>query len=276
MLRILLAIVAPIMFTSCSSMMYYPQPHKFYDPAKFNMKFEEVRFANKDGEKIHGWWFESKTQPAKGTWVFFHGNAENISTHFLALSWLPEAGYNYFIFDYPGYGESEGKPSPYANVSTGEAALQWVHDNKDKNPLIVYGQSMGGIVAMRTAIEMKNKIPMRILMVDGTFPSFQRIAKDKLSTSWITWLFQPLAYLVLSDRWAPDLEEISPLPLLVLHGEKDNVIEIENGQRIFAEAKEPKAFIAVPEGAHNNLFWVAERKYREPILKKMDELAPKP
>lgn len=266
---------ALLFLTGCSSLLYYPHTKKYYDPAKFNLKMEEVYFANQDGQKIHGWWFPAKNQPAKGTWVYFHGNAENITTHFLALSWLPEAGYNYFIFDYPGYGDSEGKPTPYANVSTGEAALQWVHDNKDPSPLIVYGQSMGGIVSMRTVIEMKDKIPMRALIVDGTFSSFQRIARKKLAMSAWTWLLQPLAYLTLSDRWAPDVEKISPIPLIVMHGEKDYVIEIEHGERIFADAKEPKAWIQVPEGQHGNLFWVAERQYREPILKKLDEIAPK-
>ena len=254
--------------------MYYPRKERFYDPAKFNITFEEVRFTDKNNQKLHGWWFPTREKNPKGTWVYFHGNAENITTHFLSVSWLPEAGYNYFIFDYPGYGESEGDPSPADNVAAGIAAIEWVRDNKDKSPLVIYGQSMGGIVAMRTAIELKDKIPLRVLIADGTFPSFQRIARKKLGQHWLTWLFQPLAYLTLSDSWAPDVEKVSPLPLVVMHGEQDKVIEIEHGQRIFSDAKEPKAFITVPEGAHNNLFWVAERKYRDVLLSKIDEIAP--
>jgi alpha-beta hydrolase superfamily lysophospholipase len=267
-------IAVPFALMACSSLMYYPRKDLIVDPAKYNLSREDVYFTNSENQKIHAWWFASKQKPAKGTWIFFHGNAENISTHFLALSWLPEAGYNYLIWDYPGYGESEGEPDPYHNVISGNAALEWVHQNKDPNPLIVYGQSMGGIVAMRTVIEMKDKIPIRIMIADGTFSSFQRIARKKLAQHWLTWLAQPLAYVTLSDRWAPDVDRISPVPLLVLHGDQDHVIEPEHGERIFADAKEPKGFIRVPDGSHGNLFWVADRKYRVPILDEMEKLAP--
>ncbi len=253
--------------------MYYPQVRQYVDPTKFNLKPEEVFFKNKEGQKLHGWWFQSSAKVAKGTWVFFHGNAENLSSHFLSLSWLPDEGYNYFIFDYPGYGKSEGKPDPYHNVISGNAALEWVHQNKDSNPLIVYGQSMGSIIAMRTAIEMKNKIPILIVVADGSFSSFQRIARKKLSQHWLTWLSQPFVYLLLSDRWAPDVEDISPTPLLVIHGEKDLVIEPEHGKRVFKDAKEPKAYLSFPEGGHGNLFWVADKAYRKTVLDQIQSLS---
>ncbi len=262
--------------TGCSSLMYYPKKEKIYDPAKFNLHPENIYFENSEHQKIHAWWFPARTKEVKGTWVYFHGNAENISTHFLAMSWLPDAGYNYLIFDYPGYGESDGEPDPYHNVITGVAALEWVHKNKDPKDLIVYGQSMGGIVAMKTATEVNrgkveaDKIPIKVVIADGTFSSFQRIARKKLSQHWLTWLLQPMAYLVLSDRWAPDVEQISPTPLIVIHGDQDPVIEIENGERIFADAKEPKKFISVPEGSHGNLFWTADRKYRQVLLDQID------
>lgn len=271
MMAVLIAVTA--FLPGCSSLMYYPKKENIYDPRKVNLIPEEIFFRNQENQKLHGWWFESKQQPAKGTWVYFHGNAENISTHFLALSWLPEAGYNYFIFDYPGYGQSEGQPDPYHNVISGSAALQWVHQHKDPRPLIVYGQSMGGIIAMRTAIEEKGKIPMKAVIADGTFSSFQRIARKKIASSWITWLFQPFAYLTLSDRWAPEVEKISPVPLIVLHGEQDRVIEIEYGEKVFRDAQEPKAFIRVPEAGHGNVFWVAERKYRKLLIDQLEKIS---
>ncbi len=255
-----------LLLSSCSSLMYYPKSQQFVDPARFNLKPEDVYFKNKEGQTLHGWWFQSSTKVAKGTWVYFHGNAENLTSHFLALSWLPAEGYNYFIFDYPGYGKSEGKPDPYHNVISGNAALEWVNRNKDPNPLIVYGQSMGSIIAMRTAIEMKNKIPIQIVIADGSFSSFQRIARKKLAQHWLTWIAQPFVYVLLSDRWAPDVEELSPTPLLVLHGENDFVIELEHGKRVYQDAREPKAYLSLPEGGHGNLFWVAGKGFRKTVL----------
>jgi uncharacterized protein len=253
--------------------MYYPRKEQLYNPAKFNLKQEDVYFTNKENQKLHGWWFESKQKPSKGTFVYFHGNAENLSSHFASMSWLPEAGYNYFIFDYPGYGQSEGEPGPYENVSSGRAALHWVHDNKDKTPLIIYGQSMGGIVAQRTVIEEKDQIPLKVLIADGTFSSFQRIARKKMASHWLTWLVQPFAYLSLSDRWAPDVDKISPIPLIVMHGRQDRVVEYEHGERLFADAKEPKTFIEVPDGHHGDLFWVNEGRFRKVVLDQLEGLS---
>jgi len=255
----------------CSSLLYYPMRQQIYDPKKFKLDYEEVSFENKEHQKIFAWWFPSRKIPAKGTFVFFHGNGENLSTHFLSLGWLPDLGYNYFIFDYPGYGRSEGDPDPYSCLSSGMAALQWVHDNKDPKPLIVYGHSMGGITAMRAVIEKKNEIPIKAMIADGTFSSYRSLGRQKLSESWVTWLFQPLAYVVLSDKWAPDVSKISPIPLIVLHGKKDPLVPFKNGERIFAEAGEPKVFYPVEEGHHGDLFWVEGQKYQKIVLSEIEK-----
>ncbi|MGZ5279095.1 MAG: alpha/beta hydrolase [Pseudobdellovibrionaceae bacterium] len=267
----IVALAFSMLLMGCSSVLYYPTQAQHYNPAKFDLNPENIYFTNKEKLKLHGWWFDSKVKPAKGTFVFFHGNGENLSSHFASLSWLPEAGYNYFIFDYPGYGQSEGVPGPYENVSSGQAALRWVHENKDSSPLIVYGQSMGGIIAMRTVIEEKNQIPVKVMIADGTFSSFQRIARKKLSSHWLTWIAQPFSYLLLSDRWAPDVEKISPIPMIVIHGKIDPVVEFEHGERIFKDAGEPKVFIEVPEGQHGNIFWVADGRYRKAVLDQVEK-----
>lgn len=260
-----------LVLVSCSSVLYYPEKELFFNPQKLKLNPEDVYFPNSENEKIHAWWFDSRTKPAKGTFVYFHGNGQNLSAHFLSMAWLPDRGYNLFIFDYPGYGQSEGEPSPGGNVDTGRKALQWVHSNKDKGPLVVYGQSMGGIVALRSVIEEKGSIPFKTVIADGTFSSFQRIGRKKLAQHWLTWLFQPLAYVVLWDKWAPDMEKISPIPLIVMHGDQDSVVEIEHGKTLFDEALDPKTFIAVPGGHHGDLFWVSQGKYREVILDQLEK-----
>ncbi len=247
--------------------MYQPiREHKIYEPKQFHLDPEDVFFKAPDGTKIHSWWFDSQQSSPKGTFVFLHGNAENLTSHFVMLSWLPERGYNYLIVDYPGYGLSDGAPSPEANVAAAMNAIRWVSQNKDPRPLIVYGNSMGGIVAMRAVQELAGEIPLKALIVDGTFSSFQRIGRQILSKHWLTWLVQWMPYLVLSDRWAPDVASISPLPLLVLHGRQDRVIPFAAGEKVFSEAKTPKTFLEVPEGGHGNLFWIEKGKYREPVL----------
>ena len=128
-------------------------------------------------------------------------------------------GYNLFIFDYPGYGLSQGSPSPYHCLISGHAAMEWVHKTKDPDRLLSMGNRFGGIVALRSVLDKKDEVPIRHLVVDSSFSSFQSIGRQKLSLSWLTWPFQFLPYLLLSDRYAPkDLSPISPIPVLVIHG----------------------------------------------------------
>jgi len=272
--RYFLGIMTMIFLTSCSSLIYYPNNKKYFKPEQVSLTAEDIHFKDSLGDNIHAWWFsalpnglDGAPQKPKGTFAYFHGNAENLSSHFLAMSWLPKIGYNYLILDYPGYGESSGKPTPENTVKAGMAAIQWVHDNKDSSPLWIYGQSLGGAVAMRSALEMKDKVPIKIVIADGTFDSYESVARMKLADSWITWIFQPLAYVLLSDRWAPnDIAQLSPIPLIVMHGELDPVIPYRAGQKVFADAKDPKAFIGVPQGHHGDLFWIEDGKYRKVLL----------
>jgi fermentation-respiration switch protein FrsA (DUF1100 family) len=259
----------------CSSVVYIPRVAKtrFYDPAKFGLKQEEIDIPTSQGIKVHAWWFKSKTAPAKGTVVFFHGNAENISTHFLSLSWLPAEGYNYLIWDYPGYGDSEGEPSPENNVVSAHAVLEWVHKNKDDRPLIIYGHSTGGIVAMRSVLDTKDQIPYKVMVVDGSFCSFRSVARVKASQSWLLWLLQPVAWLLMNDEYAPKkLNEMTPIPLLVIHGQKDIVVPPQLGEDIYKKASEPKEIWRIADGNHGDTFWAHEGLYRKKFLEYIEGL----
>ncbi len=251
------------------SLLYVPREplKKFYDPSIVGLKQEEIEFTNKDGTRLHGWWFSSKTQPSKGTVVFFHGNGENLTTHFLSLSWMPAEGYNYFIFDYPNYGVSEGEPTPYTTVISGQAALEWVHASKDQRPLIIYGHSLGGNIAFRSVLDLKEIIPVRALILDGSFLSYRSIARKKASESVLLWLFQPVAWLIMSDTYAPQhIENRASIPLLVIHGQKDTVVAAQFGEEIFEKSPEPKEIWRIEDGQHGDTFWAHQKIYRQKFL----------
>jgi fermentation-respiration switch protein FrsA (DUF1100 family) len=278
-----------IFLMGCSGLMYYPTKEIYFTPEKFHLTKEDVYFQDEDGRRLHGWWIAATSatttttatakdssegpvknlsvEKSKGTIVHFHGNAENLTSHFMQLSWMPERGYNYFIFDYPGYGQSEGSPSPKDCVQAGVAAMKWVHANKDTRPLVIVGQSMGGIVALRTVEELHGEVPLKGFVAESTFPSFQKIARKKLSSSMVTWLFQPLAYVVLSDKWAPqNIAKAVRVPVLVTHGQKDMVVEPEFGEMIYEQSNEPKSIWRIPEGHHTDIFWAHNRIYRQRFL----------
>lgn len=259
--------------SGCSGLLYYPTRGLHYDPARFGLKPEEVFFSSANGAKLFGWHFKSQAKAkSKATVVLFHGNGENLSSHYLHLTWILKYPFDLFVFDYQGYGRSEGSPSPEKTVQDGIAALEWVQKNHP-GPIVVVGQSLGGAVAMRSVIETKDRLPIRFLAVDSTFPSYRSMGRQVLSRSWITWPFQWLGWLVMSDAWAPEgrIGEISPIPMLVIHGKQDQVVEFKMGERVFAEAKDPKEFWEIRSGGHTDVFTIQPDSYKEKFVERINQ-----
>lgn len=244
-----------------------PMNQKIFDPAKINMKYEDVFLSTLSGNKIHGWYFAATTKDVKGTVLFFHGNAENVTSHFLMLRWLPDNGYNYFIFDYPGYGLSTGKPTPENTVESGMAAVEWLHEKKEPRPLIIYGHSLGGAIAMKTVEEVKGTIPLKMVIIDGSFSSYKKMSRRVLSRQWLTWWLQPVSYLFVSDKFSPEpLEQIAPIPILFIHGTDDKVIEPQSSEEMFIQAKAPKEIWRIPGGHHGDLYEINNGALRARLL----------
>lgn len=259
----------------CSHLLYYPTTELHVHPHTVGLHQEDVWFQTADGTKINGWYFKNKSgKKPKGLVVFFHGNAENLSSHYLSLIWIIDFQYDLFIFDYRGYGRSEGEPSPRGTLEDGKAALVWAKQKSDGVPLIVYGQSLGGAVALRSVLDLKNQVDVALVVADSTFHSYQDVASEAFSKHAVTWLFQPLCYLLLSDKYAPDkrVSEISPTPLLVIHGDADTAVDYSLGETIYNLAKEPKEFWRIPGGRHIATFFEDRGRYRKKFLNKLDQV----
>lgn len=268
-----LSIVLCSSLAGCSGLLYYPSRQLYYPPEKFGLEPEEVSFASKAGPKLFGWYFRnSADQEAKAIIVFYHGNAENMTSHYANVRWLLEHGYDLFTFDYQGYGRSEGSPSPEGTVADGEAALEWASSRFPKTPIVIFGQSLGGAIALRNAIDMKDKVALRFVAVDSTFPSYRSMGRAVMARSLLTWPFQWLGWLLMSDGAAPDgdIGKIAPVPLLVIHGDEDSVVEFEHGEEVFRQAGEPKEFWRIPGGKHTDVFLRDE--YRKKFLFTLDRV----
>ncbi|SET20503.1 hypothetical protein SAMN05216326_11549 [Nitrosomonas marina] len=269
----LLAVV--LLFCGCSNLLYYPDTrHRYFDPEAVGYTPETVFFTDAAQRRLHGWWFSAQKSPVKATIIFFHGNAENLTSHFLQIAWISREHYNVFIFDYPGFGLSEGHPTPKGCVESGHAAVDWVNRHKVQGgPIIIYGQSLGGNIALRTALDKKDEINLRLVVADSTFDSFQQIARFKLSHHWVTWPMQLLSYLLLSDYWAPgNLSSLSPVSVLVIHGQQDKTVEPVFGERIYKQLAEPKTYWIIPDGRHTDVFLRHNQKYRSEFLTFLERL----
>lgn len=241
----------------CSSLFYFPDHELHYDPRKFGRTPVEVAFEAEEGFQLYGWFFESQRQPALGTVVQFHGNAQNMSSHYLSLLWIVEHGYNLFSFDYRGYGKSQGKPDQRGTVQDGLAALDqaWKLHSPPGSQFIVYGQSLGGVIAFKALSYFKHRNEVNLVVMDSTFASYKRVARSLLAQSWFTWILSPLAGILVSNEYGiDDILEDNTIPLLVIHDQRDPTVPYSNGQDIFSRNKGTKNFWILNEGLHGGIF----------------------
>lgn len=229
------------------SMFYYPDDVRYETPEALGVRYEAVQFASADGTRLSGWFLpaEGRANPkeAKGTVVHFHGNAQNMSTHWRFVAWLPRHDYNVLVFDYRGYGQSEGRPEPKGVFEDANAALNYVRTRADVDParLFVFGQSLGGTNAI-AVVGSGNRAGVKAAAIESTFYSYSSIANDKFKG----------AGLLVGDTYAASkyVAAVSPIPLLFIHGTADQVIPLSHSRRLFADAQEPKRLIEVPGAGH--------------------------
>ena len=212
-----------------------------------------------DGTRLFAWLFHHEgfaKQRAKAAILFYHGNGENLSSHYLSMIWSLRKGYDFLIFDYRGYGRSEGSPSPQGTVEDGEAALRWMKVHYPDIPIVIYAQSLGGAIALRNAIDLRAEVPVRAVVIDSSFASYQVVGRRILSKNFLTWPLQWLPWILLSDRFAPDgqIQKISPIPLLVMHAENDQTVPFRCGEELFEQAGNPKDFWRISGEGHVDAF----------------------
>jgi pimeloyl-ACP methyl ester carboxylesterase len=251
----------------CSSLYYYPDDYIYADPSEFAPGYTSDYVIVDGNVKLHYWFFpargrlpgpqmeeptsalsapdsdrsgaesESSGNAARARVLQFHGNAQNISSHFFLGVWLIDHGFEFFTYDYRGYGKSDGSPSPEVNY---QDALVIIRKNLKEVqergiPLIILGQSMGGAIALRAIADLEEaeKDSIALVIADSTFPSFYNLVYENTSKM----LFWPL------DAWVAAMfdDEYSPapfipeqgLPLLVIHSVDDPVVPFSHGKVIY-------------------------------------------
>lgn len=254
--RLLLALACVLLaqLSGCSRLFFYPQKQLLRTPAEIGLEFEEVVFPSSDGTRLHGWFLPAPSG-ARGSLLFLHGNAENISTHLGAVYWLPKQGFNVFLFDYRGFGRSEGEADIVGAHLDAAAALRYLAGRQevDPNRLVVFGQSIGGAVALYTAAT--TDVSIRAVVAESAFASYPGIMREKMSEALLTWPLQWIAYGVTS-RYDPIrvIRQIPPASLLLIHGDQDTIIPVEESRRLYAAAAGDKALWIVPGGGHISAF----------------------
>jgi hypothetical protein len=254
--------------SACNHLFYYPSSATVLTPARLQIDYREIKIQSTNDVTLAGWWMTPPEAQRLGRVVVqLHGNAENMTTHFLYVAWLVSEGYDVVTWDYRGYGQSSTqRPTQSGLIEDTCAVLRWIEGQKSLQniPLFVVAQSLGGAVAAASL----SKCPPSLLkgvVFDSTFSSYRRIARAKLANIWLTWPLQyPLSYLV-SDK--VDLtEEVAKIrvPVLFFHSLRDPVVPYELGQELFAAAAEPKEFVSLKEIGHTRA--LAEEDSQEKMV----------
>jgi len=238
---------------ACDSYFFYPQRSFVANPYLDRVVHEDVFFEAPDGVRLHGWFLRPNDEP-RGTILFFHGNAENISTHVGAVLWLAMEGYQVFLIDYRGYGRSEGTPEMEGIHVDALAAIDRLFrtEGVDKDRIVVFGQSLGGAVAVYAVANSPHRDRIRALIIDSAFSGYRRIAREKIAEVVLLWPFQTPLSLLVTDRYSPCrwIGRIRPVPVLILHGEADKVVPVRHGERLYRLAEEPKQLWIAPGAGH--------------------------
>ena len=251
----------------------YPTSRLYDLASSHGLRYEETAFKSLDGTKLTGW-FVPAIGEAKGTVIHFHGNAQNMTSHFSFVSWLPEEGFNVFAFDYRGYGASGGKPDRRGVYEDCIAALDHLarREDVDAGRLLLFGQSLGGANAI-AMVGSGDALDVRAVAIDSAFYSYRLIVRDKMRLIPVVSLLRwPLSFLLVRNKHSPAsvIDEISPTPLLLFHGTDDAVIPFRHGEMLFQAAAEPKSLVVVPHGSHADALMRDGGQYRRKLVQSFE------
>lgn len=243
-----------------NQLFYFPTKDLPATPQTRGLAFDELTFATSDHVKLHGWFLPAtKGQSVKGTVVFSHGNAGSLGHHLPFVDWLPKNGYQLLMYDYRGFGKSEGTPTREGLIRDVEAAFAYALTRKEVagGKIYSFAHSLGGaksIVALT-----RTKVPgLRAVITDGTFASYEEMAII---------LAGNFGKNLVSDELSPkDVVAKLPVPLLMIHGTADEVVPLAQGKELFAAARDRKTFFQVEGGHHGDSLSRNNGAYRKKML----------
>ena len=162
-------------------------------------------------------------------------------------------GVGIFIFDYRGYGLSEGKPNEKGLYSDMEGAYLWLANRIPENRIVLFGRSLGAAVATKLSIE---KPSSQSLILESPFENTIEMGKRIFP-------FLPLRWLIKQKYDTKAIIHSVKIPLLILHGNKDTVVPFQQGRNLFNLASEPKQFFEIKGAGHNDTYSIGETFYWE-------------
>ena len=235
-------------------MVYFPERKLSTTPANVGLAFEDVSLTAADGTKLRGWHVPGESRT---TLLWLHGNAGNISHRVDNIAMLVRnTGLGVFIIDYRGYGRSEGRPSEKGLYMDAEAAFEHMTSDLGLDPeedIVLFGRSLG----VGVAVEMATRHRVRSVVVESGFTSVREMSKSS-GMGVLSILLLPLI-----DARYDSLSKIESAlsPVMVIHGDRDEIVPFEMAEKLFAAASEPKRFYPIPGASHNDTYVAGGEAY---------------
>lgn len=243
------AVVVVWVFLTQSSLVFFPMRSVDMTPQKIGLDFEEVRLKTRDGIMLSSWFIPAEEQ--RGVLLFCHGNAGNISHRLESIRIFHDLGLSVLIFDYRGYGGSEGSISEEGTYLDAEAAWEYLVEERhiDPSEIILFGRSIGGAIAAQLATRKE----AGGLILESSFTSITDLGAQ----------LYPYLPIRLLSRYHYDtssyLQQIN-IPLLVIHSPDDEIIPFTHAKALYEIANEPKELMKIT-GDHNAGFYLSGEYY---------------
>ena len=222
-------------------------------PSQIGLDYEEVRLTASDGVSLHAWYIPAAG--AKLTLLFCHGNAGNISHRLDSIALFHKLGLNVFIFDYRGYGQSQGRPSEQGSYEDVLAAWRYLTKEQQTRAgqVVLFGRSLGAAVVSHLATQVE---PGAVIL-ESAFASVPDMAAKLLPLFPARWL---------AHYQYDNVKNVQSIhaPLLVIHSEHDEIIPYAQGRAVFEHGNEPKSFLQL-HGGHNDGFMASGEHYTNGI-----------
>ncbi|MGW8258214.1 MAG: alpha/beta hydrolase [Thermoguttaceae bacterium] len=235
-----LSILLILMFLE-NHLIFIPSRYPSGDWSPAGLEFEDVFFQSADGLKLHGWYVPCESP--KATILFCHGNGGNVTHRTNILLKLHELGASVFIFDYRGYGRSEGKPTEAGVLADARAARDWLakREHIPEKDVVLMGESLGGAVA----VDLAAKDGAKALVLISTFSNLPDVAAYHYA-------FFPVRMLMRTEfNSAGEIAKYHG-PILQMHGQADTIVPFKFGRKLYDAANEPKKLIVLPNHDHND------------------------
>lgn len=231
--------------------LYKPISEIPYSPDELGLSFDKVTLKTSDGLEISGWYIPAEN--ARFTILFCHGNGGNMMHRLDTINIFCNLGINCFIFDYRGYGNSQGEPSEEGTYLDADAAYKWLTQEKKILPenIIIFGRSLGASVAAKLA----SKVQTKGLVLESAFTSYVDIGKKFYPYMPVKW-FARFSYKTIDY-----VREVT-CPVMIIHIRGDETVPFEFGLKLYEAANEPSEFVEI-FGNHNDGFLVSSEIYNK-------------